>query len=272
MPPISACIIAKNQARRICLTLNSLTWCHAIVVVDSGSTDGTLEICRNHPGAGGQGVKVVHEPFRGYNPQRQFAASLCPTDWVLLLDADEEVSPALRDEMLGLTDAQLEGTAIFEMPRKNYIARRYVRCWSPDYQTRLVHKNRTQWAPQSAPEVREPKYGFTKKRLKQPLLHNRLTPFSPKDFCDGPRMEEHATILADAMQARGKRATLGQLLTRPGLTFLKYYFLKGAFLDGRFGLTIALKTTIGAALKYSVLYGREVIDAPVPLDGDGGPK
>jgi hypothetical protein len=56
-------------------------------------------------------------------------------------------------------------------------------------------------------------------------------------------------------------------LTRPGLTFLKYYLLKGAFLDGRFGLTIALKTTIGAALKYSVLYGREVVDAPVPLEG-----
>lgn len=264
MPPVSACIIAKNQAKRIGLALNSLTWCQSIVVVDSGSTDGTLEICREHEGAQNRGVKVVSEPFRGYNPQRQFAASLCPTDWVLLLDADEEVSNGLQAEIQGLKAEQLEKAAIFEMPRKNFIARRYVRCWSPDYQTRLIHKHRTQWAPQSAPEIRTPKYGFTVSRLKHPLLHNRLTQFSPKDFCDGPRMEEHASILADAMQARGKRATLGQLLARPGLTFLKYYFLKGAFLDGRFGLTIALKSTIGATLKYSVLYGRELQHEPLP--------
>ncbi len=266
MPPISACIIAKNQAQRIRLALDSLTWCHSIVVVDSGSTDATIEICKSHPGPAGRGVKIVQEPFRGYNPQRQFAASLCPTDWVLLLDADEEVSDKLREEILGLTDQRLATAAIFQMPRKNYIAKRYVRCWSPDCQTRLVHKNRTVWAAQSAPEIRTPKYGFATRNLRHPLLHNRLTPFSPKDFCDGPRMEEHARILADAMQARGKRATLLELLTRPGLTFLKYYLLKGAFLDGRFGLTIALKSTIGATLKYSVLYGRELPNEPKPTD------
>jgi glycosyltransferase involved in cell wall biosynthesis len=264
MPIVSACIIVRNQAKRIGLALDSLTWCHTIVVVDSGSTDGTIELCREHPGARGQGVRVISEPFRGYNPQRQFAAAHCPTDWVLLLDADEEVSHGLREEILGLKPEQLEKAAVFEMPRKNYMARRYVRCWSPDYQTRLIHQGRTQWAPQSAPEIRTPKYGFTLNRLKYPLLHNRLTPFSPKDFCDGPRMEEHAMILADAMQARGKRASLGQLLTRPGLTFLKYYILKGGFLDGRFGLTVALKSTIGATLKYSVLYGREVQQEPLP--------
>ena len=70
-------------------------------------------------------------------------------------------------------------------------------------------------------------------------------------------MEEHANILADAMLAKGKRASLLNLLTRPALTFFKYYILKASFLDGRFGLIIAYKTTIGVLLKYSVLYGRE---------------
>ncbi|HVX87210.1 MAG TPA: glycosyltransferase family 2 protein [Phycisphaerae bacterium] len=259
MLPISACIIAKNQAHRIRLALDSLDWCAQIVVVDSGSTDGTMAICNNHPSGK---VHAVYEPFRGYNQQRQFAASLCPTEWVLLLDADEEVSDGLRQEIQKLTPDRLEKAAIFEMPRKNYIRRRYIRCWSPDYQTRLIHKNRTLWGEQSAPEIRTPKYGFTQHKLKHPLLHNRLTPFTPADFCDGPRMQEHATILANAMQARGKRATLLHLLTRPPLTFLKYYILKGAFLDGRFGLVIAYKSTVGATLKYSVLYGRELQNEP----------
>jgi (heptosyl)LPS beta-1,4-glucosyltransferase len=255
MPRISACIICQNQQHLITRAIDSLAWCEKIVVVDSGSTDQTPELVKNHPCGKTQ---LVFEKWRGYNLQREFAASLCPTDWVLLLDADEECSPELAHELQSLPDNTLENVALFEMPRKNYIAKRYVRCWSPDYQTRFVHKQRVNWSPQPVPEIRTPRPPFIMKKLRHALLHNRLTPFTVKDFCDGPRMEHYANVLADAMQTRGKRATLTQILFRPALTFLKYYILKGAFLDGRFGLTIALKTTIGATLKYSVLYAREL--------------
>ncbi len=255
MPRISACIICKNQAHRIGLALDSLAWCEEVVVVDSGSTDGTVELARGH--SSGK-VRVMEEEWRGYNPQREFAASQCVNEWVLMLDADEECSAELREEILGLSEEGMRGVAIFEMPRKNFVAKRYVRCWSPDFQTRLIHKERTEWAQQSAPEVREAKAGFIVRKLRGALLHNRLTEFVPTDFCDGRRMEEHANILADAMWARGKRAGFLDLITRPGLAFFKYYFLKGSFLDGRFGLVIAYKTTVGVLLKYSVLYGREV--------------
>jgi glycosyltransferase involved in cell wall biosynthesis len=255
MLAVSACIICKNQAHRIMLALDSLVWCEEIVVVDSGSTDGTVELCRNHPSSK---VRVIEKEWLGYNPQRQFAANQCKSDWVLMLDADEECTSELQAEIQSLPENALAKTAIFEMPRKNYIAKRYVRCWSPDHQTRLIHKARVDWSPQSAPEIRTPKTGSITQKLRSPLLHNRLTEFVPTDFCDGRRMEEHAAILADAMQAKGKRATLLNLLTRPALTFFKYYILKGSFLDGRFGLIIAYKSTIGVMLKYSVLYGREL--------------
>ncbi len=201
---------------------------------------------------------VVQQEWLGYNPQRRFAAAQCTNDWVLMLDADEECSDALREEIEALRESDIGGVAIFEMPRKNFIARRYVRCWSPDYQARLIHKERVEWGEQSAPEIRRPKSGFVQKRLRKPLLHNRLTVAVPTDFCDGRRMEEHANILAEGMLAKGKRASLLNLLSRPALTFFKYYILRGSFLDGRFGLFIAYKTTVGVMLKYSVLYGREI--------------
>ena len=236
-------------------------------MVDSGSTDGTLEICRGH---GSGKVRVIQEKWRGYNPQREFAANACKTDWVLMLDADEECSPELQRELVGLSDTVLADAAIFRMPRKNYLAGRYVRCLSPDYQARFIHKGRTEWDPQPLPEIRRAKAGFGVKTLKRALLHNRLTAFSMLDFCDGVRMQERAQALAGAMHERGRRATMMQLLTRPVLTFLKYYFVKGGILDGRMGLAIAYRGTIGVALKYSVLYGRELVDEESAWRRGGG--
>jgi (heptosyl)LPS beta-1,4-glucosyltransferase len=252
---ISACIICKNAAAFIGVALDSLAWCDEIVVVDSGSTDATLEICRLHPSGK---VRVISDAWRGYNPQRQFAAEQCRRDWVLLLDADEECSPELRREIESLGERELRDAAMFKLSRKNFLARRYVRCWSPDYQARFIHKGRTEWAPQSLPEIRRPKAGFALKKMRHALLHNRVTPARLEDFCDGARMQERAVSLADAMEKRGKRATLLQLLTRPWLAFIKYYIIKGGFLDGRLGLTVAYRAMVGVTLKYSVLYGREL--------------
>lgn len=259
--PISACLICRNAADRITTALNSLAWCEEIVVVDSGSTDATPELARNHPSGK---VRLITRDWPGYNPQRQFAVSRCLCDWVLMLDADEECSPELRAELQALTPVQLESRALLKMPRKNFVAQRYVRCWSPDYQTRFVHRDRVAWDPRSLPEIRTPEPPFTAGQLRAPLLHNRLTPYQPTDFNEGLRQALYAADLAAHMQLRGKRASLINLLFRPWMTFLKYYLLRGAFLDGRFGLVIAYKTTIGVILKYSVLYGHELHNAAPP--------
>jgi hypothetical protein len=250
---ISACVICKNESGKINACLDSLAWCDDIVVLDSGSTDGTPEKAAAHAAH----PRVIHRSWAGYNQQREFAVGQCRNPWVLALDADEECSPELADEIQKLDDAGTAAVAMFEMPRKNFIARRPVRCWSPDYQARLIHQQRVVWDEKSAPEIRRPKAGFSVRRLSMPLLHNRMSPYRTTDINDGPRMAEHAAILAASLRSRGKHATLAGLLFRPILTFLKYYLLRGGFLQGRFGLVICYKTTIGVMLKYSVLYAEE---------------
>lgn len=250
---VSATIICRNNADKICAALDSLAWVDDIVVVDSGSTDNTVALATAHPTR----PRVLFNAWPGYNLQRQFSCTQGQHDWVLLLDADEECSPELAMEIQQLDPARLEHTAILRMPRKNFIARRYVRCWSPDYQSRLVHRARVTWDPRSMPEFRTPRAGFTTAKLRASLLHNPRTPYQPSDFAD-PRQPELAHGHATHLQQAGKRASLLNLLFRPAMTFLKYYLLRGAFLDGRFGLAIAYKTTILVMLKYSVLYGREL--------------
>jgi hypothetical protein len=209
---------------------------------------------------------ITHQ-WPGYSAQRKFATEQCRHEWVLALDADEECSAELATLIAQLTLQATQQTAQFRMPRKNYLGGRYVRCWSPDYQTRLLNKSRVQWEAQSAPEVRRPLQGYSTGQLSGALLHNRLTPFDWCDFNDGPRMAEHAYILAQAMARNGRRANWMQLLLRPPVTFLKYYILRGGFLQGRFGLAICYKTTVGVILKYTVLYASEqwnmqIIDIP----------
>jgi glycosyltransferase involved in cell wall biosynthesis len=251
---ISGCIICKNQVARIGLALDSLAWCDEIVVVDSGSTDGTVELCRRHPSGK---VRVMHQDWLGFNGQREFAVRQCRNDWVLMLDADEECSSELGEELRGLSRETLAKAGLFAMPRKNHIAQRHVRCWGPDYQTRFGHKERIAWSPVPIPEHREAKAGFELRKLKGALLHNRLTPYSPEDLCDGRRMQEYGILLAQALREKGTRPTFFNLWFRPFFTFVKYYVFKGGFLDGRFGLVIAYKTLIGSMLKFSVLFGDE---------------
>ncbi len=250
---VSACIICHNEVEKIGLCLDSLAWCRDVVVVDSGSTDGTIDLARAHASR----PRVVSHAWQGYSLQRYFAAQQCQNPWVLMLDADEECSPELAREIQNLDETTVARVAIYRMPRHNYVGRRYVRCWSPDFQDRLVHRQRLQWAPESIPEVRRPAAGYSTAQLKHPLLHNRLQPLRIEDFNDGPVMAERARLLAQSMAGKGQRAGVANLLVRPAATFIKYYFLKGAFLDGRFGLLVAYKTTIGVMLKYSALYALE---------------
>lgn len=248
---VSACIICLNEERHIAAALDSLAWCDDVVVVDSGSTDRTAEIVRNHSTK----PRFIYQKWLGHNPQKRFAAEQCRNRWVLIVDADEECTPELAREIQALPDDPT--AAIYAMPRKNYVGQRYVRCWSPDDQERLIHLDRIDWDPALAPEKQYPRAGLLRKKLKSPLLHSPRDPWSFRDVADGRRMELYAITYSETMLKRGKRANFLNLVFRPLMAFIKYYVIKGGFLDGSFGLIICYRTTIGVMLKYSALYVRE---------------
>ena len=252
---ISACIMCKNEASKIARALDSLRWADEVVVVDSGSTDGTADIARAHSTQ----PRVIVRDWPGYRAQREFMVGRCRNEWVFMLDADEEVNADLAAAIGRLRAEELGKAGIVAMPRRNYIARRYVRCWSPDVQKRLIHKDRVAWDTSSQFDTWEVKPGFAIKRIGGAIEHNRMSPYDLKDFTDAGLVAERGELMATHLFNNGKRATFLNLLLRPAATFFKYYILRGAFLDGRFGLVIAYKTTMGVMAKYSSLYGVEVV-------------
>src|ERR1700730_14475904 len=132
---ISVAIVAMDEEANIGRTLASVRWADEIVLVDSGSKDRTCEIAR------AQGARVVVEPWRGYVAQKQYAIDLCTKEWVLLLDADEEVSPALAEEIRAAI-AGPDAVSGYQLPRKNLFLGRWMRHggFYPDPKLRLFRR------------------------------------------------------------------------------------------------------------------------------------
>jgi glycosyltransferase involved in cell wall biosynthesis len=234
-------------------------------VVDSGSTDGTPEIARRHTD------RVVHEPWRGYTEQKQFAAAACTHDWVLILDADEEVSDALGRELRALLDdpARLDGLDVADMPRQNFVLGRHVRAWDPDRQARLFHRRRAAWRADALHDTLDPSAPGRLGRLAGPLYHKRHSDAGFADYFSGRRMDERLMLVARAAFAQGKRATWADLLVRPPAAFVKFYVAKGGWRDGAFGLLMAQKAWVSVQLKYAALWslGRAASDGSATPGG-----
>jgi len=249
MMDLSVAICCHNNEDTIEPCLRSVHgWAAEILVVDSGSTDRTAEI------AGRYADRLVHEPFRGYTEQKRYAASLCRHDWVLVLDSDEEVSEGLKRELAGLPAGAFEAADVMEMPRRNYVMGRSVRAWSPDRQSRLIHRGRARWAGEALHDRREPSAPGRKRRLKHPLLHKRHSRDGFADYFSGKREDARLVMVAEQMHARGRRCRPWDLLLRPPMAFFRFFILKGGFLDGAFGLLIAQKAWRGTQLKYAALW------------------
>ena len=144
--PLSAVLITFNTGEQLAPCLRSLAFADEIVVVDSGSDDATRDVARQH------GARVVDEAWRGFGPQKRFAASLARHDWVLCIDADEEVSPALRSAIADVL-AQPRHVA-YRMPRSNRFMGRYLRHGEgfPDWSLRLFDRRHAQWSDDAVHE------------------------------------------------------------------------------------------------------------------------
>jgi glycosyltransferase involved in cell wall biosynthesis len=242
---ISVAIVAMDEEANIARTLASVRWADEIVLVDSGSKDRTCEIARAH------GARVVTEVWRGYVAQKQYAIELCTKDWVLLLDADEEVSLGLAEEIraaIALPDA----ASGYKLPRKNLFLGRWMRHggFYPDPKLRLFRRDQgfvTGHDPHDRcelkPEVRQGTIQF-----KNALVHYTY----PNLTLYLGHMNRYSSLGARLAVAKGHRNfSISNIVVRPFATFLYNYFFRLGFLDGREGLLLHLYHAGYVSWKYS---------------------
>ncbi len=240
--PLSGCVIAFQEADRIVDCVRSLAFCDEVVVLDSGSTDGTAEL------AAEAGARVsLRAPFPGHREQKQNAVDAARHDWVLCLDADERVTPALRAEIERLRAAGLRGAG-YEMPRRNHYLGRVVRrgLFWPDRKLRLFDRRRARWGGTNPHDKVVVDGDGEVVRLDGAIEH-----LSYRDFRHHLRtIDSFTAIAARALHAQGRRATWLDLLFRPPAVVVKSLLLKRGFLDGWRGFLISAMAGYYDWLKY----------------------
>jgi len=243
VPKLSVTVITKNEAADIGDALKSVAWADEIIVVDSESTDGTAEIARQYTD------RVLVRTWPGYIAQKNHAASIASHDWILSLDADERVTPALADEIRSLL-ATAPVHAAFAVPRATWHLGQWIRTtdWYPDYQLRLYDRRAAEWTGRYVHEsvaVRG-----TVGRLREELQH-----FAFRDIADHlETIDRYTTYAARQMFENGRRAGLLQLAAYPPLAFLRNYLLRGGIRDGTVGLVISAMNSYYVMLKFAKLW------------------
>ncbi|HLJ77937.1 MAG TPA: glycosyltransferase family 2 protein [Acidobacteriaceae bacterium] len=242
---VSVALITKNEEANLRRTLESVRWASEIVVVDSGSTDRTAEIAREC------GAKFLVEPWRGFGAQKNFAIAHCTGEWVLSLDADEEVSPELAQEIQTLLAGKPDRDGYF-LPRRNSFLGRWIRhggYW-PDPKLRLFRRGAAQFEERAVHETVQCS-GATG-RLRGHLLHHAYPTL--ESYIE--HMNRYSTLGAGQALGRGKSSRgplpfLWNVVLNPAATFVYNYILRGGFLDGREGLLLHLYHSTYVSWKYA---------------------
>lgn len=237
-PPLSVVIITLNEEHNLPRCLASVKWASEIVVVDSGSSDRTCEIAK------AAGAKVLSHPWAGYGQQKNWALGQISQPWALFLDADEEVSEELQQEIGGF----LANPGVFKgasVPRKTWFLGRWILHggWYPNRLVRLVTKN-GRW---TEPEVHESlEASGPVKPLQKDLLH-----YTFRNVGDNVLTNVRFSRLgAKVAKLRGERGSLFRILLKPVGKFLETYFWKRGFLDGFPGFVISINAAHSIFLKY----------------------
>jgi glycosyltransferase involved in cell wall biosynthesis len=241
MAKLSVIIITKNEAANIRACIGSVAWADEIVAVDSGSSDATVEICRE------LGVQVHVHDWPGFGAQKNRALSYATHEWVFAIDADERVTPELRAQLIkAMEDDSEDG---FYVPRLSQFCGRFIRHsgWHPDYVLRLFRRTKGHFSDDMVHE-RVMLEGIAG-RLTSPLLH-----YSYLDKADVRRKtEQYAKAGAMQMFNNGKTATFADAPLRAAWAFVRTYCLRLGFLDGMAGFDIALMNARTTYLKYNQL-------------------
>ena len=232
-----------NEEQNIRECLASLAWADELIVVDSGSTDKTLPIAREFTD------KVIIQAWLGHIGQSQFATDQTSNLWVLHVDADERISPALREEIaaLDLTDSPCDA---YEMPRRHFFMNQWINHsgWYPDYKIRLFRKDRCRWGGYAPHD--EVKVKGLKGKLRSDILH-----FIYQDIAHfAETKNSYSSLTAADHFKNGRKARIIDFTLRPIYAFLYRYFFRLGVADGIAGFTISVMEAHAVFMKYIKLY------------------
>jgi glycosyltransferase involved in cell wall biosynthesis len=242
---LSVAIITKNEEANLARTLASIRWAGEIVIVDGGSTDRTPEIAREF------GAKFFVEDWKGFGAQKNSAIAKCSGDWVLSLDADEEVSTELAEEIRRMLQGQPKHQAWF-LSRRNFFLGRWIRHggYYPDPKLRLFRRGSAQFEERAVHETI--RLTVPAGQLRGDLIHHAY----PTLDAYIEHMNRYSALGATQAVARGKTsrsifAFLWNVVVVPIATFKYNYFLRLGFLDGREGLLLHLYHSAYVSWKYA---------------------
>jgi len=241
--PLSLVVITRDAAPEIAACIASAPFAADVVVVDSGSRDDTVDVAR------AAGARVMHHDFLGFGRQKDFAVGQAAHDWVLCLDADERVSPALADAIRALFAAGPPRGPAYAVARRNRFLGRWLAHGEgyPDWNVRLFDRRRARW---SADVVHEHVVADGPvARLAGDLMHASAE--SIEDYV--AKQNRYTTLQAQVLHGRGERAGFARIVLSPLARFLRFYVLKAGFLDGAAGFAHIAIGAFGSFLKYTKL-------------------
>lgn len=248
MDQITAVIITHNEELNIARCLQSLDGvADEIIVVDSGSTDQTQQICTHFNFQLSTFIFQLH-PWEGYSAQKNYANSLASHAWILSIDADEALSPQLRDSILSAKNAGLDPHTAYVVNRLTNYCGHWIRHsgWYPDHCTRLFHKDAAHWDGLIHEQLTF-HFPHTSFRLKGPLHHYSFHSFDDHAL----RTVKYATLAGEQAFQQGKHPRPVALKT--AATFFRNYILHLGFLDGRPGYTVCKMSAFYTFIKYTTL-------------------
>jgi glycosyltransferase involved in cell wall biosynthesis len=242
---ISATIIVRNEAENIAEVCETVSWADEIVIVDSDSTDRTVEIARRYTG------KVFNRPFRGYKDKHEFADAQTTGDWVFWIDADERVTPELRESIEKLRERDPSTLPDgFRIARSTQYLGRWIKHsgWYPDYQMRLYRKEASYWDGISPHET-------ARVRGEVETLPGEFLHYTKRNLSEHHRVLDEYTTLAAEYHFKQNRSARGiDLFILPIAAFIRTYIFKQGFRDGVPGLIIAMFTAYSVFLKFAKVW------------------
>ena len=241
MEKISVIIITKDEEKNISDCLKSVQWADEIIVVDSESTDRTVELAKKFTD------KVVVRKWDGYVPQKKYALSLASNEWVLSLDADERITSELKDEILNTNSEKFDG---YKIRRRNFLYNKEIKScgWGNDYQLRLFRKNKTDLDERLVHE----KFVINGEvsSLKQPMIHYTFGSFAEYFL----KINYYTSLKAQEIYNKKRKINGWIIFIHTISSFFSFFIIKRGFKDGVYGLIISLLHSISTAMNYLKLW------------------